>query len=91
MCDWLQVCLSECRFQGAEWSWGWLLPFPVCSPQSARLPACSIVCKMCLNKECFTAGGAWRTGRGESHFHVAPGIPLGRGRTMETILCCVVK
>ena len=26
------------------------------------------------------AGGVWGTGRGEFHFHVAPGFPLGPGR-----------
>ena len=30
-------------------------------------------------KLCLAAGGAWKTGRGESHLHVAPEFPRGPG------------
>ena len=29
--------------------------------------------------DCIAAAGAWGVGRGEPHFHVAPGFPLGPG------------
>ena len=46
-------------------------------------------------------GAGWRTGRGKSHFHVAPGFPLGPGcnnpcwknqptRPNKTSICCVL-
>ena len=58
-----------------------LVPVPGGSPllpQTASMCVC--VKTMFVNKTFpVAAGGAWRMGRGESHFHVVPGLPLGPG------------